>query len=150
MIALFSDINPMMLWLIAGALLILLEIILPGVYLFWIGIAALMVGGVLSVIDLSVTLQILLFAIFALLAVIVGVKTYKGKEIKSTQLNQIRGSEFIGRVMTIDKAVVNGQGRIALGDSTWFIEGEDLPAGSQIKIKAVRGNTLLYEVIQRA
>ena len=80
MIALFSDINPMMLWLIAGALLILFEIILPGVYLFWIGIAALMVGGVLSVIDLSIILQILLFAIFALLAVIVGVKTYKGKE----------------------------------------------------------------------
>ncbi|MDM1545750.1 NfeD family protein [Ignatzschineria indica] len=150
MIALFSDINPMMLWLIAGALLILFEIILPGVYLFWIGIAALMVGGVLSVIDLSIILQILLFAIFALLAVIVGVKTYKGKEIKSSALNQTRGSEFIGRNITLQEAVINQQGRVALGDSTWAIEGEDLPAGSQIRITAVQGNTLLYEVIHRA
>ena len=150
MIALFSDINPMMLWLIAGALLILFEIILPGVYLFWIGIAALMVGGVLSVIDLSIILQILLFAIFALLAVIVGVKTYKGKEIKSRDLNQTRGSEFIGRNITLQEAVTNQQGRITLGDTTWSIEGENLPAGSQIRITAVKGNTLLYEVIRRA
>ena len=66
MIALFSTINPMMVWLIIGALLILFEIILPGVYLFWIGIAALIVGFILNFIPLSITIQILLFAIFCL------------------------------------------------------------------------------------
>ena len=147
MVALFSDINPMMVWLIIGALLILFEIILPGVYLFWVGIASLIVGGILSVVDLTLTYQILLFAIFAILSVLVGVKVYKGKDkdIKTDHLNQARGSEYVGKVFTLTNDVIDNQGRLPIGDSVWGIHGEDLPAGTKIRITKITGNTLIYE-----
>lgn len=113
MIALFSDINPMMLWLIAGALLILFEIILPGVYLFWIGIAALMVGGVLTVIDLSIILQILLFAILHFLQSLSVLKPIKEKRLRvvpSIRLGVLNLLEEISRCkkpLSINKGVLH-------------------------------------------
>lgn len=147
MIALFSTMNPMMVWLIIGALLILFEIILPGVYLFWIGVAALIVGFILNFLPLSITIQILLFAIFCIVTVLIGVKTYKGKDrdITTQHLNQARGAEYVGKVFTLTHDVVNNEGRLPIGDSVWGIHGEDLPAGSKIRITQIKGNTLTYE-----
>lgn len=147
MIALFSTMNPMMVWLIIGALLILFEIILPGVYLFWIGVAALIVGFILNFLPLSLTIQILLFAIFCIVTVLIGVKTYKGKDrdITTQHLNQARGAEYVGKVFTLTQDVVNNEGRLPIGDSVWGIHGEDLLAGTKIRITKANGNTLIYE-----
>ncbi len=150
MTALFSGIDPMMAWLIIGAVLMLLELILPGVYLFWLGIAAIAVGGLLSFLPLTFIIQILLFAIFSVIALIIGVKIYKGKDqdIETHHLNQVRGAEYIGHIYTLPSDITNNNGRLPLGDSIWNIEGENLPAGAQIRITKVVGNTLHYERIK--
>lgn len=147
MLALFSNINPMMAWLIIGALLILFEILLPGVFLFWIGIAALIVGFLLNFIEISITFQILLFAIFCIITVLIGVKVYKGKDhdITTEKLNQVRGAEYVGKVFTLTQDVINNEGRLPIGDSVWGIHGENLPAGTKIRITKITGNTLVYE-----
>lgn len=150
MTALLSGIDPMMAWLIIGAVLILLELILPGVYLFWLGVAAIAVGGLLSLLPLSFIIQILLFAIFSVIALIIGVKIYKGKDqdIETHHLNQVRGAEYIGHIYTLPSDITNNSGRLPLGDSIWNIQGENLPAGTQIRITKVVGNTLHYERIK--
>lgn len=147
MTELLSGMDPMMAWLIIGAVLMLLELIVPGVYLFWLGAAALAVGGLLSFISLEFTIQILLFAIFSVIALIVGVKVYKGKnrDIETHHLNQVRGAEYIGKTYTLTADITNNSGRLPIGDSVWSIQGENLPAGSQIKITKIVGNTLHYE-----
>lgn len=146
MMSLFSNMDPMMIWLIIGALLILLELIAPGVYLFWLGIAALVTGFLLKIVDLSLTMQILSFAIFSIISVLVGVKTYKDKnaDIKTKHLNQVRGSEYVGHKYTLTEPVIDNSGRLPLGDSVWIIHGENLPAGTEIQITKVVGNTLHY------
>lgn len=143
----FATIDPMMAWLIIGAILMLLELIIPGVYLFWLGAAALAVGGLLTVFPLPFTVQMILFAIFAVIALVIGVKVYKGKDrdIKSHHLNQVRGAEYVGKTYTLTTDVTNHSGRLPLGDSVWSIQGENLPAGTQIRITKVVGNTLHYD-----
>lgn len=145
--ALLSGIDPMMAWLIIGAVLMLLELIVPGVYLFWFGVAALAVGGLLSFIPLGFIMQILLFAIFSVIAVIIGVKVYKGKDqdITSQHLNQVRGKEYVGQTYTLTMDITNNNGQLPIGDSVWSIHGENLPAGTKIKITHLTGNTLHYE-----
>lgn len=147
MTELLSGMDPMMAWLIIGAVLMLLELIVPGVYLFWLGAAALAVGGLLSFISLEFTIQILLFAIFSVIALVIGVKVYKGKnrDIETHHLNQVRGAEYIGKTYTLTADITNNSGRLPIGDSVWSIQGENLPAGSQIKITKIVGNTLHYE-----
>lgn len=146
----FTSMDPMMAWLIIGAVLMLLELIIPGVYLFWLGAAALAVGGLLSFLPLSFIIQILLFAIFSVIALIIGVKVYKDKnqDIKTDRLNQIRGAEYIGQTYTLKADIDNNSGRLAIGDSVWSIHGENLPAGTKIRITKVVGNTLHYEIAE--
>ena len=56
-------------WLIFGLILMALELLAPGVFLFWLGLAALLVGLLSFAINPSWQLQILMFAIFAACAV---------------------------------------------------------------------------------
>ena len=52
-------------WLILGLLLMGVELLAPGVFMFWLGLAALLVGLLSFAIDFSWQTQILLFAVFA-------------------------------------------------------------------------------------
>lgn len=147
MTAFLATVDPMMAWLIIGAVLMLLELIVPGVYLFWLGAAAIAVGGLLSFLPLSFIIQLLLFAIFSVIALIIGVKVYKDKnqDIETRHLNQVRGAEYIGKTYTLTTDVINNNGRLPIGDSVWSIQGENFLTGTKIKITKVVGNTLHYE-----
>lgn len=147
MTAFLATVDPMMAWLIIGAVLMLLELIVPGVYLFWLGAAAIAVGGLLSFLPLSFIIQLLLFAIFSVIALIIGVKVYKDKnqDIETRHLNQVRGAEYIGNTYTLTTDIINNNGRLPIGDSVWSIQGENLLTGTKIKITKVVGNTLHYE-----
>ena len=56
-------------WLIFGFILMALELLAPGIFLFWLGLAALLVGLLSFVINPSWQTQLLLFAFFAVAAV---------------------------------------------------------------------------------
>ena len=56
-------------WLIFGIVLMALELLAPGVFLFWLGLAALLVGLVSFVLHPSWQTQLLMFAVFAACAV---------------------------------------------------------------------------------
>ena len=56
-------------WLVFGIILMALEIAVPGVFLFWLGLAALLVGLLSFVIHPSWEIQLLMFAVFAVAAV---------------------------------------------------------------------------------
>mgnify|MGYP003430137872 CR=1 FL=1 len=56
-------------WLIFGFILMALELLAPGVFMFWLGLAALLVGLLSFVINTSWQTQLLMFAVFAVAAV---------------------------------------------------------------------------------
>ena len=59
-----------------------------------------------------------------------------------------RGTEYIGHVAILESAVVNGVGRIKLGDTYWTLNGEDCPVGTQVRITRLQLNALYFEIIQ--
>ena len=56
-------------WLIFGFILMALEVIAPGVFLFWLGLAALLVGLISFAVVISWQIQLVMFAVFAAAAV---------------------------------------------------------------------------------
>src|SRR5438552_13464132 len=56
-------------WLIFGFILMALELLAPGVFMFWLGLAALLVGLLSFAINPSWQTQLLMFAVFAVAAV---------------------------------------------------------------------------------
>jgi membrane protein implicated in regulation of membrane protease activity len=56
-----------------------------------------------------------------------------------------RAHRFIGQEVVLDEPIRDGQGRLALGDSTWRITGPDLAAGAKVRIVDAKGALLKVE-----
>jgi len=131
-------------WLVLGVLLALLEIFSPGVFMLWIGIGAAVTGLLLLLIpDLPWQVQLVAFALFSIGAIVAARVFLTTHPLESDQpaLNR-RGEQYIGRVFTLDQAVVNGEGKIRVDDSTWKVHGKDCPAGTRVKVVGVDGVVL--------
>jgi membrane protein implicated in regulation of membrane protease activity len=135
------------LWLTAGILLLAAEAALPGVFLFWIGLAAMATGLVLFVVALPLMPQLVLFAMLGLAAVALGrflqLRSRHGPD-DAPFLNE-RGRSLVGKVLPLETAIVNGAGTVRIGDSVWRVAGADQPAGARVTVKGVDGGTLLVE-----
>lgn len=134
----FAELGPWN-WMVLGFVLLALEIVLPGFFLLWIGIAALLTGALsLQLWDWGQWtwhIQVLVFLAMSLVAAYAGKKIMNAGADESDQplLNR-RGAQMIGRTATLTEPIKEGRGRIRLGDTTWRVSGPDLPAGTQVRV----------------
>jgi len=131
-------------WVVLGLVMIALEVMIPGAFFIWIGIAALILGGITFLFPLSVTAQLLLFGVVVLSVTVLGRKIIRlqanGGVVPT--LNR-RGQQFVGQTIVLDVPIVNGRAHVTVADSKWRIQGPDLPAGAVVKVVGVDGNTLI-------
>jgi membrane protein implicated in regulation of membrane protease activity len=136
-------------WWVLGVILIVLEVFSPGAFFLWMAVSAGIVGFVLLVVpDVSWEIQVLTFALFSVASIVVWRLYLVKSPTKSDQprLNR-RGEQYVDRVFTLTDAVVNGQGKIKVDDTTWKISGDDCPAGSRVKVVGVDGVVLKVSLI---
>jgi membrane protein implicated in regulation of membrane protease activity len=134
------------LWWILALLLIGGEVLLPGYFLLWIGLAAAAVGVVLLVVPpLGLLIQAVLFALVAFAACVLYARVLRPKldksEPGSETLNR-RGERMIGQRYELIEPIINGRGKARVGDGQWLVNGPDLPLGSLVEVIAVDGTTL--------
>jgi len=133
-------------WILAGVLLIL-ELTSPAFFFLWIAIAAAAVGFLVLVFpSLSLELQLVLFGVLSVVAVIAWRKYREAHPQVSDQplLNQ-RGRQYTNRVFTLDHPIVNGVGKVEVDDSTWRVKGPDLPTGTRVRVTGVDGTVFIVE-----
>ena len=131
-------------WLIFGFILMALELTAPGVFLFWLGLAALLVGLLSFAISLSWQAQLLMFAMFAAAAVPAWrhfARSASSNSASNPFLNK-RTEALIGRVFTLEKPIVGGSGTVRIDDTIWRVAGPDAPAGSRVRIVRADGADL--------
>ena len=131
-------------WIALGLLLAVLELLVPGVYLIWLAVAALVTGALAFVLPFGWPLEIVSFVSLSLIAVYSARRYLNDKPIVSSDplLNQ-RGGETALVVQPIE----SGNGRVRLGDSEWIARGPDTPAGQRVRISGNDGAILLVEPI---
>ena len=136
-------------WLIFGVLLMALELLAPGVSLFWLGLAALLVRLLSFAISPSWQTQILLFAIFAAAAVPLWRRVAQSNSAvsKSNPFLNRRADALVGRVFTLEKPIIDGSGTVRIDDTVWRVAGPDAPAGSRVKIVRAEGASLTVALI---
>lgn len=134
-------------WIAAGLLLIGLEMLAPGVFLIWLGLAALLTGTVVGFAALSWQAAWLVFAGFALASVGLGwwITRRKGEEPEDAAHLNDRARGLKGRVFRLEATLVNGEGRVRVGDSSWRVKGPELLAGTEVRVVRVDGATLVVE-----
>jgi membrane protein implicated in regulation of membrane protease activity len=106
--------------------------------------AAVIVGLVVMVAPgLSLSTQLLVFAAILVAAAFAGQLVYRRWKQRSDEpsLNR-RGEQLVGREAVLEEPIVSGFGRIRLGDTTWRVQGPDLPAGAHVRIAAWKHGVL--------
>ena len=131
-------------WLIFGFILMALELAAPGVFLFWLGLAALLVGLVSFALHPAWQTQLLMFAVFAACAVPVWRRLALGahKTDDGNAFLNRRAEALVGRVFTLEKPIIDGAGTVRVDDTIWRVAGPDTPAGSRVRVVQADGVNL--------
>jgi inner membrane protein len=134
-------------WFIAGGVLLALEALMPGVFMFWLGLAAMLVGAISMGLDWSWQAQFITFAVFSVAMIPLWRRfSFSAPATDQPFLNR-RADALVGRVFTLDKPIVDGSGTVRIDDSVWRITGRDGPAGRRVKVVRVEGTALQVELV---
>jgi membrane protein implicated in regulation of membrane protease activity len=134
-------------WFVLGLVLLALELVVPGGWFLWLGAGGILTGLLSFVPGITWPWQVTIFGVLAL-AIVVG-WTMISRTRKPTSdrphLNE-RGESYVGREGQIDEPIVDGYGRLKLGDTWWRIAGPDLAAGNRVRVVGTAdGNVLRVE-----
>jgi len=140
------------LWWILALVLIAIEVILPGYFMLWIGIAAGITGLVVLVApDLSMLGQALVFVVLAFLSCAAywyGLRPRLMRDEPGDALLNRRGEQKIGQRYVLAEPIVHGRGKAKVGDGLWLVSGPDLPAGAMVEVVGVEGAMLLVKGVE--
>ncbi len=132
-------------WWLLALVLIGAEIVMPGYFMLWIGIAAAVMGILTFVLPaMSPLVQAILFALLAIASCAVYWRFVRPlAELRNDEplLNR-RGARMVGRRVVIVEPIVNGRGKVKVGDGAWLAEGPDLPVGHEVEVTGCEGTTL--------
>lgn len=136
-------------WILSGVLLVI-ELLAPSTFFLWIGMSAASVGLLIFFVPvIRFEVQLLIFSIASLISVIISRYIFSQAQARdggNSTLNR-RGSEYIGRIFTLEQPIINGSGKLNIGDSSWLVEGADCPAGTRVKVLGLNGIRLQTEIV---
>lgn len=133
-------------WVAGGAILLAIELVVPGGVFVWLGLSAVTTGAVTLLTGLPWQWQWAIFALLSLVSVILWTRYRKRRpEISDSPFLNERTSRFLGQVHTLAEPIENGEGRLRIGDTTWRVKGTDAPAGAKVKITGADASILRVE-----
>jgi membrane protein implicated in regulation of membrane protease activity len=143
-----DNIEPGWIWAIGGVLLLIAEIIAPGFFLVFVGAAAIATGLFTLLFDLGTAPQLILFAVYSVLAVLIGKRWYGEPDTVDENLRLNDPSRrLVGKTVTVVEQVDDHAGRVRVGDGEWNARGGPAAPGERAKVTGVEGNCLIVEPI---
>lgn len=134
-------------WLIGAFVLGIAEVLAPGAIFVWFAAAAVVVALLLALVPgLGWQAQVVVFALLAFAAIALWRRYRRERPEVSDQptLNQ-RGAQYVGQLCEVVDPIVNGVGRVRLGDTIWTVHGPDVATGTRVCVVAVEGAVLRVE-----
>ena len=134
-------------WWVAAALLVALEVFIPGNVLVWLGVSAGLVGFLALVFpEMPLAVALVVFSVLSVSSV-VAFRHYLRRRQTATDhptLNR-RTQQMVGRTVELVEPIRGGYGRVKIGDSLWVARGEDQQAGTTVRIVGTDGTDLVVE-----
>ena len=135
-------------WLILSLVLGIAEILIPGVFLIWIGAAAFVTGVLALLLPLPQAAEFVIFAVTAIGSVVAGRRYLRNNPIQSTDpmLND-RAARLVGRQVLVFETIIGGEGKVKVGDSVWLASGPDAQVGTRVEVVGATGARLQVQPI---
>lgn len=143
--------HPAAWWLGFGILLLIVEMLSGTFFFLFLGVGALLVAALTWLANLGGLAQAVLFGLSALVAVAAWWKLRPNPDDRVEQLAGAKDlnnrlARYVGREADLVEPVHNGEGRIRLDDTLWFVmSGSELPAGTRVRVVGVEGMRLHVE-----
>jgi membrane protein implicated in regulation of membrane protease activity len=138
---------PALIWLGGGLALLVAEVLLPGAFLMWIGLAALGTGGAMLLGLTGFGPQVVCFAVLTAGSIALGLRLRRRLERRVNTPD----SGLVGR--TAHALTFHGrEGRVRLGDSDWpaqLVAGAAPPAPqAPLRVVGVNGVVLVVQPVE--
>lgn len=131
-------------WWILGLILLGVEVLVPGFFFLWFGIAAILIGVSALLIDWPWQMQMVGFVVLSVITAFVG-RRFAGNlndaDSADPHLN-LRASRLEGQTFVLSEPIVAGRGRVTIDDSVWQVRGPDAPAGTRVIVTGADGTIL--------
>ena len=134
-------------WMALGVALAAVETVLPGAFFLWLGIAAFVTGIVKLVFGgMGWEGQLIVFSVCAVVSTVIWLILWRYRPVDTDkpELN-VRGERMIGKQITLDEPMTNGEGSAKVGDTMWKIRGPDFVRGTRVKVVDVEGTVLIVD-----
>jgi membrane protein implicated in regulation of membrane protease activity len=150
-----ESLHPAWAWLVLGIALVVVEMLSGTFFFLFLGIGALLVALLTWTLGIGAVAQGLWFGAAAVVA---AMAWYRLRPNPDDSIEQLAGAKdlnnrlarFIGRETVLEQDMRNGEGRIRLDDSYWTVRGDDMPAGTRVRVTAVEGMTLRVQDAARS
>jgi membrane protein implicated in regulation of membrane protease activity len=145
----FNDLwNPAVVWFIAGLILLLLELAVPGLVLFFFGIGAWIAAILYLIFGIGIDMQLLVFVVSSLL-LLLSLRRYVQKLFKG----KVNGSgisdkeSLIGEKAVVISAIVpSARGKVEIHGTNWSAESDtELTPGTTVEITGQKNLTLIVK-----
>ncbi len=137
-------------WLVLGLLLAAGEIFVPGFVLLWFGVGAIVVGLISYAVDLSFTVQLLIWIGLSVSDLLVWLKFVQPR-LRDKSFSGMSREAMLGQEGMVIAMNVGERGRLRfpmpiLGSDEWpFICDDDVRSGERVRVIDVSGNTLIVK-----
>jgi inner membrane protein len=134
-------------WWALAAVLLICEMLLPGVVFLFIAIGAAVTGLIVLIASgAALEFQLVVFAIVSVVSAVALRPYFKRLQSRTADATlNARGEALVGREFILDQPILAGRGRIKLGDGSWIVTGPDMVAGAKVRVAAVNGTELRVE-----
>lgn len=142
--------NNAVIWFIIGLVFFLLEFVVPGFILFFFGIGAWIVAIVSLFTDVSVNVQLVLFLISSVVAVVFFRNWVKNKLGMYKSGPEVLEDEFIGKTAKAQTNISAGKnGKVEFKGTSWDASSDDnIAEGENVVITGQRSILLIVKSIQ--
>ena len=133
-------------WAVVALLLFAAETLAPGAFMLWLGFAAAAVFVLVLLFDLPVLVQVGAFVALSFGSIQLYRTRLRRRERASDrpELNR-RVDALRGRVVPLQRAIVQGRGQVQIADALWEVAGPELPAGTAVRVVGGEGMVLWVE-----
>ena len=137
------------LWLALALLLGLAELLIPGVFLIFLAVAAAITGAAtLALPDLPLAAQLGSFAIWSGVTVLIGRRWYHDYPVATADpLLNDRAARLVGEIVVVEQAIEADGGRVRVADGVWPARGPDSAVGARVRVVGVDRGVLVVEPI---
>lgn len=135
-------------WLVAGMVLIVAELAIPGMVLVWFGVGAIGIGLLLAALPgLALTAQLALWTLLSCVLVFVWFRVFRADQHKTHA--GMSGGDTVGEIgLVVHEVTPFGRGQVRfqkplLGNDVWdCIADETMAVGERVKVLTVEGSLL--------